>query len=186
MNNQQDYVSAGQTPNFHHAPAKQSYLGRELLLLFGKISAIALAVFLALTFLYGLHRSADASMQPAIKGGDLLLFYRLDHAYAAGDVLLLDYGGKRQIRRVVATAGDTVDITENGLVVNGALQQEPAIHEQTRRYAEGIFFPLTIGEEQVFVLADARENSTDSRIYGPVSVEDTLGKVITILRRRGI
>ena len=60
------------------------------------------------------------------------------------------------------------------------------IYQQTQRYAVGATFPLTVGEGQVFVLGDARENATDSRVYGAVEVKDTLGKVITILRRRDI
>jgi type IV secretory pathway protease TraF len=38
----------------------------------------------------------------------------------------------------------------------------------------------------VFVLGDAREGAADSRIYGPVNTEDTLGTVITVIRRRSL
>jgi signal peptidase I len=87
---------------------------------------------------------------------------------------------------VVATAGDVVDINEDGLVINGALQQEPRIHEATERYEEGVIFPLTVPEGHVFVLAASRTDATDSRIYGPVEIEDTLGKVMTVIRQRNI
>jgi signal peptidase I len=156
------------------------------LFLLAKIAAIALVLVLLFTFMYGLYRGADPGMKPAIQDGDLVLFYRLDKNYVAGDVLLLDFEGQRQARRVVAVAGDAVDIVEEGLVINGSLQQEPDIYQATQRYAEGVEFPLTVGEGQVFVLGDARAGATDSRIYGAVDVDDTLGKVITILRRRNI
>ena len=159
---------------------------KDILLLLLKIAAIIAAFALAFTFMYGLHRNTDISMSPAISDGDMVLFYRLDKTYAPGDTLLLEYQGQRQVRRVVATAGDTVDITEDGLMINGALQQEPEIYQQTQRYADGVDFPLTVGEGQVFVLGDARENATDSRIYGAVETTDTLGKVIAILRQRNI
>lgn len=159
---------------------------KELLGLLLKIGAVILAVTLLFTFVYGLHRNQDPAMAPAVKDGDLVVFYRLDKNYLFGDTLVLEYQGKRQVRRVVATAGDTVDITEDGLVINGALQQEPDIYEPTRRYDTGVAFPLRVGEGQVFVLGDARENATDSRVYGLVDVQDTLGKVMTILRRRSI
>ena len=159
---------------------------KDVLSLLLKIAVILAVVLLVFTFMFGLHRGADASMAPAVKDGDLVLFYRLDKTYAAGAVLLLTFEGQKQVRRVVATAGDTVDITEDGLFINGALQQEPAIYQQTQRYATGATFPLAVGEGQVFVLGDARENATDSRVYGAVDVKDTLGKVITILRRRDI
>jgi len=159
---------------------------KDILHLLLKVAAIIAAFALAFTFLYGLYRNTDASMSPAVSDGDLVLFYRLDKTYAPGDTLLLEYQGQRQVRRVIATAGATVDVTEDGLVVNGALQQEPEIYQRTQRYTDGVTFPLAVGEGQVFVLGDARENAADSRIYGAVEVTDTLGKVIAILRRRNI
>ncbi len=159
---------------------------RELLYLAIKILGIVLVFFLVFTFIYGVGRVTDESMSPAMREGDLVIFYRLDQAYSAGDVLLLEYEGKRQIRRVVAVAGDTVDITEEGLFINGALQQEPHIFESTARYENDLELPLTVGEGQVFVLADARENATDSRVYGIVDTHDTLGKVIALFRRRNL
>ena len=86
---------------------------------------------------------------------------------------------------MVATAGDVVDITEEGLMINGALQQEHEIYEQTQRYDTGVEFPMELKEGQIFVLGDSRENASDSRVYGAVDVHDTLGKVMTIVRRRG-
>jgi len=159
---------------------------KELLSLILKIMVIALAFVLIFTFLYGFSRSADPAMAPMIKDGDLVMFYRLDKNYAIGDLLILEFQGERQIRRVIAKAGDIVDITEDGLIINGALQQEPEIYQLTQRYDNGIDFPLTVGEGQVFVLGDARENATDSRVYGPVDTSDTHGKVITAIRRRNL
>ena len=157
---------------------------RDLLNLGIKVAVIALVFVLVFTFLYGIHRNTDPDMFPMVVDGDVVLFYRLDKDYAKGDLLLLDFKGERQVRRVVARAGDTVDITANGLVVNGAVQIEPAIYEDTLRYVDGIRFPVTLKEGQVFVLGDARTNATDSRIYGPVDTKDTLGTVITVIRRR--
>jgi len=157
---------------------------RELLNLIIKIAVIALAAWLVFTFMYGFQRNTDPGMAPMVKDGDLTMFYRLDKDYAIGDLLVLNFNGGLEVRRVVAKAGDTVDITEDGLVVNGALQQEPNIFQETRRYEDGVSFPLTVGQGQVFVLGDARENATDSRVYGPVNTKDTYGTVITLIRQR--
>lgn len=166
-------------------PQEPSLL-KEVLFLLLKITVIIAVFLLVFTFLFGLCRYTDMSMAPSINDGDLVMYYRLDKTYAAGDTLLLTFEGQTQIRRVVATAGDTVDITEEGLLVNGALQQEQSIYQQTQRWADGVTFPLIVGEGQIFVLGDARESATDSRVYGAVEIKDTLGKVITVLRRRNI
>jgi len=165
----------------------QPSIWRDMLFLLIKAGLIALIFVLLLTFLYGIIRYPEPGMAPAIKDGDLVVFYRYTSAgYLPRDVVVLEYNGQKQVRRVVATAGDTVDITGEGLVINGALQQEPEIFQKTERYQEGVSFPLTVPEKQVFLLGDSRRGATDSRIYGCVGIEETSGKVMTVIRRRSI
>lgn len=170
----------------HDELSAEPSLLKELLLLFVKIAAIILAFILLFTFMFGLCRNLDASMDPAVKDGDLVMFYRLDKDYVAQDTLVLEFGGKKQVRRVIAVAGDTVDITEDGLLINGAIQQEKAIYSLTQRYEDGVEFPLIVEEGEVFVLGDNRDSATDSRVYSTVKNRDTLGKVMVILRWRNV
>ena len=86
--------------------------------------------------------------------------------------------------RVVATAGDTVDMLPDGFAINGVIQKEPNPQKQTLPYTEGVTFPITLKKGEIFLLGDDRENSADSRVYGAVQQEDTLGKVLNIVRRR--
>jgi signal peptidase I len=126
-------------------------------------------------------------MSPAIKDGDLVMFYRYTKSgYQPRDVIVLDYNGQKQVRRVIATAGDVVDIVDDKLKINGATQQEDGIYQKTERYQDGVDFPLVVPEGQVFVLSDSRVGAIDSRIYGCVEIDDTLGKVMAVLRRRSI
>ena len=159
---------------------------RDILDLLIKIVAIAAIGVCLFTFVFGIYRSTEPSMAPAVKDGDLVIYFRTDKEYAASDVVVLEFEGKIRCLRVVATAGDTVDFKDTFLYVNGSLQQEKWIHEETLRYDSGVDFPLTVQEGQVFVLGDSRENATDSRIFGPVEIADTHGKVITLIRRRNI
>ena len=158
---------------------------KELRFLAMKILAILLAVVLLFTFLYGAIRYTEPAMNPAIKDGDLVIFYRFArNAYLPQDVIVLNSGGQRQVRRIVALAGDVVDITDEGLSINGALVQEPGIYQPTMRFQTDVSFPLTVPDGHVFVLADSRAEGEDSRVYGCVKIENTLGKVMTIMRRR--
>ena len=168
------------------APQRPS-VWKDLLFLVLKIGAIVLVFALLFTFLFGIMRYPEPSMAPAIKDGDLVIFYRsAESGYQSRDVVVLNVYGQKQVRRVVAIAGDSVDITEDGLVINGSLQQELGIYQKTERYVEGVSFPLTVPEGQVFVLGDNRADATDSRIYGSVKTEDILGDVMTVIRRRNI
>jgi len=159
---------------------------QELTGLLLKVAVVTAFLGLFFSFLYGVHRVSGADMGATVKDGDLTAFYRLDKAYSVGDVIALRVNGQFQVRRIVAVTGDVVDITPRGLVINGALQDELDAQQPTRRYADGVQFPLTVGPGQVFVLGDARENATDSRVYGPVPIRDTLGKVIGIVRMRDL
>jgi signal peptidase I len=166
---------------------KKLHLSRfqeELLYLLLKIAAILLAMLVIFTLIFGAFRMTDASMAPALKEGDLIMFFRLDQDFAAGDLAVLSYDGTKEVRRVIAIEGDEVDITGDGLVINGALQSETEIYSETWRYDTGIDFPLTVPEGEVFLLGDSRENCTDSRVYGTVKATDIQGKVMAVLRRR--
>ena len=160
---------------------------KDLLFLLVKIVIIIVIFLLLFTFLYGIMRYEEPSMAPMINDGDIVLFYRYTKSgYLPRDAVLVEFQGERHVRRVVATAGDTVDISDDGLVINGALQQEPTIYQKTERYQDGITFPVTVPEGHVFVLGDSRADATDSRIYGCVDIKDTCGKVMTVIRRRGV
>lgn len=178
---ERDAASTG-TPS----TGKASAVGDLLLLVF-KIGLVAVFLIFMTTFFFGITQARDVSMEPAIKEGDLVIYYRPDKDYAAGDAIVVEYNGSLQVRRVVATAGDTVDISsDGGLIVNGSTQIENDIYTTTLPYTEGITFPVTVGTGEVFVLGDDRTSATDSRIYGTVAVDATKGAVMTVIRRRGI
>ena len=163
---------------------KQVPVWEDLLILLMKIGMILLAGFLVFTFVYGIVRVSYMEMSPAVKEGDLVIYYRIGKNYIQSDLVAVEVDGKVIIGRVVAQQGDTVDITADGLLVNGSLQQETDIQGETLPYEEGITFPVSLQEGEVFLLADNREGAEDSRIFGPVRISDTLGKVMTIIRTR--
>ena len=56
-------------------------------------------------------------MKPAIKDGDLVMYYRLEKRFVSGDIAVFKKDGRTTTGRVVAVAGDTVDITKDGLMI---------------------------------------------------------------------
>lgn len=165
----------------HHEPS----IWEDLLFLVIKIGLIVFLGILLFGFVFGIHRCSDDSMSPALKNGDLVFYYRLQREYQPGDAIVLKKDQETQIRRIIAKAGDQVDITEDGLKINGYLQQEDNIYTETLPYVEGMIFPITVEEGEYFVLGDDRINVKDSRIYGTVKEEEIKGIVMTLLRRRG-
>lgn len=138
-----------------------------------------------LLWMFGLARCADNAMDPSCKDGDIVLFDRMEKEYQARDVVVLSADDETQVRRIVAVPGDTVEITEEGLFINGYRQLETDSTTVTQPYMEGIRYPVTLKTGEYFVLADQRDNAADSRLYGAVQEKDLKGTVITLLRRRG-
>ncbi len=163
---------------------KTTSVWEDLFHLLLKILIILLLFVLLFTFLFGFTRYNNLSMDPYVRAGDAVIYYRLDKRYVATDLVALKYQDEVHILRVVAVAGDTVDIKEDGLYINGHRQQEPDQTQTTLPYVDQVDFPITLKQGEIFLLGDNRSASTDSRVMGAVKAEDTLGKVMMILRRR--
>lgn len=164
---------------------KKPSLAYDLLMLLAQIAAVVLGAVVVFTFVFGLLRVTDPSMEPRFQDGDLVLFYRIDKNYQSRDVVVFELDGLLTSGRVVAVGGDTVNIDSQGLLVNGAYQQEQGITDETTQVADGVTFPLTVPQDSVFLLGDNRDEAVDSRIVGCVPVDQTFGKVIGLFRRRG-
>ena len=151
-----------------------------------KLVVILVAGWILLGFVFGVAVMEGEDMYPRLRDGDLMVYYRLQQEYHIGDVVTFSREGRRYTGRIVAQGGDTVDLTEEGqLLVNGSVQDEEIFY-LTEPVEGGISLPCEIPEGSVFLLCDFRTNATDSRGYGPVELDSLDGKVITILRRRGI
>ncbi len=124
-------------------------------------------------------------MFPAIKDGDLAIVFRLQREYAKNDVIAYRSPDGIRFGRIAAREGDVIRMDDTGVwQVNGTAQGDEILYPT---YAiAGIEYPYRVPEHSVFVLGDYRTKATDSRIYGSISMDDVAGKVITILRRRGL
>lgn len=122
------------------------------------------------------------SMEPTLLPRDRVLvdkfLYRL-RQYHRGDVIVLKYPlnpHRNYIKRVVALPNDTVEIREGILYVNGQLTPEPYVNGQV----VGNFGPVKIPLDSIFVLGDNRNNSEDSRAFGPLGKDLIIGQAILI------
>lgn len=114
-----------------------------------------------------------------------MLYYRLERDYNSQDVIVYEKDGQSRVGRVIAHGGDTVEITGEGEIkINGSIVMENNIFYDTYPYeGDSVTYPLTLAEDEVFVLGDNRQGAKDSRYYGAITSNEIKGKVITILRR---
>jgi signal peptidase I len=115
------------------------------------------------------------------KNSEKYIFHGPEH----GDVIVfhppqLAGGDKKDfIKRVIGVPGDTIDFRDNHVVVNGNELIEPYIHVPTSCQG-GQFCHVQLSTDQYFVMGDNRNNSSDSRFWGPVSADKIIGKALLI------
>lgn len=176
------------------APAKEEK--RETLdaSLYGWTQAVVTAVVsVVLLFTFGVRliNVNGPSMQDTLYTGDELLILNAAYCdFKPGDIVVInDYNAEPQlnetlVKRIVAVGGQTVDIDFNAgaVSVDGQVLDEPYIKEPTWT-PEGVEFPLTLAEDEVFVMGDNRNHSSDSRDsrLGPVKVGYLQGKALLLL-----
>lgn len=154
---------------------------------FTKLVAIVVLLALLFGFAFGLTPMQNDDMSPRISAGDLLFYYRLADDLVTGDVLVFDKDGEQYVGRIVANPGDTVEVTDQAtLVVNGSTVLENDTYYTTPKYDDGPTYPLTLAQDEYFILCDYREGARDSRYFGPVKAGEIKGKVITVIRRSGL
>ena len=159
--------------------------GRDVYETVSSLVSALLVVVLVFTFLVRLMGVSGPSMIPTLQDGDRLLVVNslLCGDYQVGDIVIArkeTFDSKPIVKRVIATAGQTVDIDfDDGVVyVDGKALDEPYVNEPVhdRENFEG---KITVPEGCVFVMGDNRNASTDSRDarLGCVDTRYIMGRV---------
>ena len=123
--------------------------------------------------------------------GDILIFLKDESADGfvrrinvyLSDVSMKLHGEFRRnrlIKRVIAIPGDTLEIRDNQVIVNGQVQAEPyaRIDPVENRVVNGELASITISEGKIFVMGDNRKSSLDSRSFGLVDILSVEGKAV--------
>lgn len=136
---------------------------------------------------YEPFRIPATSMAPTVMKGDFILANTWAYRATAperGDLVVLHRDqapDTRYIKRVVAVPGDTLALEQGVLIINGEPIDELYLHEPRRERPYGRDFgPLELNAEQFFVLGDNRDKSADSRIWGPLRLDQFEGNAVYI------
>jgi signal peptidase I len=150
------------------------------------VSLLAVAAYFAISrFVMQSVMVVGQSMAPTLADSNRYLLNRWMYYVRApqkSDIVVLrdplDNGFS--VKRIVASSGDSVYLKEGNIYVNGRKLQEPYLPADTRTFSviktsEQLF---KCGPNQFFVLGDNRQNSVDSRMYGPVPKQNILGLLV--------
>lgn len=155
--------------------------------------AVVLAFFVR-TFFIQAFKIPSESMEDTLLVGDFLFankfiygakFPLIDKRLPGvrdprpGDIIIFKYPGDKKtdyIKRCVAVEGQTVELKGRTLYVDGVAQDE----EYTKYYHGSEFGPQTVPKGHIFMMGDNRDNSADSRVWGPLDKKLVLGKAMFI------
>jgi signal peptidase I len=147
------------------------------------VIVIAVAVALLLrAFVLQAFWIESGSMETTLEVRDRVMISRLSYRVGdpgAGDIIVFDrpegLGGETRdlIKRVIAVEGETVEGRDGAVFVNGIELVEPYLDPGiTTSY----FAPTLVPDDHVWVMGDNRNRSSDSRVFGPIPVDDIAGK----------
>jgi len=129
-------------------------------------------------FLAQATRVEGQSMEPNLHDNQRLIIEKISyyvHPPRRGDIVVLRLPSRRSdplIKRVIGLPGETVEISNGHVLINGQALDEPYLNQSTYQGMP----PRVVPESDVFVLGDNRGFSNDSRSFGFVPFSDIVGR----------
>lgn len=159
-------------------------LRTRILRFFGELIqtvAIAGVLFLAVNLLTARIRVEGISMEPSLHEGQFVVVNRIAYRWNEadrGDIIVFRFPlnpSRRFIKRVIGLPGNTVTIRGGDVYIDGQILDEPYLAATPRYDGEWV-----IGPDELFVLGDNRNNSSDSQNWGPLPIEEIIGKAVLV------
>ncbi len=155
---------------------------RELYELLDSVVLSAVCVLLVFTFLFRIFIVSGSSMLPTLENNERIIVSDFMYKAKTGDIICF-YSRSREeilVKRVIATAGQTVDITSDNRVTVDGIELEEDYLGNVYTLEKTTKLPYTVEQGRVFVMGDNRPDSLDSRYVeiGTISEDDILGKLI--------
>lgn len=148
---------------------------------------IAVAIGLLLVTFVGQRTIVhDVSMEPNLHEGNNLIVEKVSARFGwlhRGDIVVLDSPGENRqlIKRLIAFAGEKVEVKDGKVFINGKELKEKYLKEDVvtePRVGTPQYSNMTVPEGMVYVLGDNRPASLDSRAFGPVDAKTVRGRAI--------
>lgn len=120
------------------------------------------------------------AMIPALHDGDRIVVQRNPQKLERGDIVVFlfpDDHTKSYIKRIIGLPNEEIEIRDGVILVNGTALTEPYVDAQNNKTARSMR-ALRLAPDSYFVVGDNRDNSSDSRIWGPVKRELIYGKYL--------
>lgn len=175
-------VEAGVSPRTAGS-RRRSWQGTVIETLIIIAAAFAIAM-LVQTFMFRITGILQKSMLPTVDPGDRVIVNCMTYHFREprpGEIIVVrdpQDDKKDIIKRVIAVGGDTIELTDGVLYVNGEVVDEPYVVNKDVVKGQP---KLQIPDGYVYVMGDNRPVSGDSRVLGPIPEDRIIGKVICVM-----
>jgi signal peptidase I len=163
-------------------PSEKSGAWRRTLIDILETIILSVILFLAINAVSSRIRVESISMQPTLYAGNFVFVNKLAYQWGEpdrGDVIVFRYPPDPNqvpyIKRIVGLPGEVISINGGKVYVDGDLLIEAYLSSST--HYDGQWH---VGEDHLFVMGDNRNNSSDSRTWGTVPIENVIGKAEVI------
>lgn len=170
----------------HAAPSKSNKsFGREFLSYLIVIFCAALISILFRIFLFEPFIVPSASMETTLMVQDKVIVNKISYKFTGikrGDIIVFHSPiteGKDLVKRAIAFEGETISLSTDGVIyINGKpIDKDYYTGKAPPKYTGQTF---KIGKNEIFVMGDNRDDSYDSRYFGPIEKTAVFGKVLMI------
>ncbi|MBM3702344.1 MAG: signal peptidase I [Actinobacteria bacterium] len=157
----------------------KEFLGYTIVVLAAVISATLIRIFIFEPFIV-----PTPSMEPNLRVGDKVIINKMAYKFGTvkrGDIVAFHspLEQKDLVKRVIAVEGDEITLTSEGeIFISGEKFSESYLPAN-----QNIFYinqTIVVGEGEVFVMGDNRNNSFDSRFFGTIPEDDIFGEFVVI------
>lgn len=140
------------------------------------------------TFLFEAYEIPSGSMETTIMTGDMVLAEKVSyysHDPQPGDIVTFDdplSSGRVLIKRCIATGGQTIDVQDGKLFIDGVEQNEPYTRNlpSYQLSSQVVSYPYQVPEGYIWVMGDNRTNSQDSRYFGAIPLSSVRSKGVAV------
>jgi len=147
--------------------------------------ALFVVVFTIARFAIGNYSILGQSMEPNYREDQRLLVDKITphlFGYNRGDIVIVHSPMQdiELIKRLIGKPGDTIELRDNRVYVNGEPLNEPYLPPNANSGPTRGDFKWTLGTDEYFIMGDNRSFSQDSRSFGPVSADRIVGRALLL------
>jgi signal peptidase I len=175
--------SFNEMPDTESLPPSGPGVGRRILRFFREaLETVLPAILIALLiniFIGQATRVEGQSMEPSLHSDQRLVVEKVSYRFHGPErfdvvvLRLVDESDELLIKRVIGLPGETVEIRNSHVYINGEMLDEPFLTEKMR---PGRNITVTVPPLHIYVLGDNRNHSNDSRSFGPVALDHVIGR----------